>query len=235
MGPSLAAFSPLDGFADQSALPTTDWKYLVSYHPPPGADWFSSGSPTTYNKCERNINYTNYFEQTASSYDYQVLGRAPLPEDPLGYWNVNAGKGYWTWNDSCSNSIVWIDLPTKHGVIVGATVGMDRNWYQGSTLNADSGAHEFMIYNPTDLGSVASGSVEPWEIQATTRWMHEFPNVSYPLYSNNGTSGPNQGCLQWGRLAGMAYEPTQSRLYCCTKLNYGGSITEPLVHVYEVA
>ena len=48
--------------------------------------------------------------------------------------------------------------------------GPGNVYYQASDRHAQSGAFEWMVYNPADLAAVASGAKQQWQIQPEYEW-----------------------------------------------------------------
>jgi hypothetical protein len=122
-----------------------------------------------------------------------------------GDWNPEDGTGYWTWSDVIFQGGAWIDLHDRHGVLFFATLGNGRVWYENSDRNAERGSHALFIYAPLDLGKVASGVKEQWQIQPVYRRNWEFPGMRYPL---EGFRGNPQKMI-----FGVSYDSIDKKLY----------------------
>lgn len=96
-------------------------------------------------------------------------------------WNPQSGVGYWTWADWLWQGAVWIDTPQRHGLLFFPTLAGGRTWYETSTLHAERASHQWWVYDPADLGRVASGTAQRWQIQAAKRWPVRYPGQPSPL------------------------------------------------------
>ncbi len=93
-------------------------------------------------------------------------------------WNPKAGTGYWSWTDWVWQGAVWVDTPEVHGLLVLPTLGNGRTWYETSTLHAERASHWWYVYDPNDLGAVARGTRQTWQVQAKNTWRADYPNVA---------------------------------------------------------
>jgi hypothetical protein len=128
--------------------------------------------------------------------------------------NPSGGIGYNTWVDIIWQDAVWIDTPTKTGVLLCHVEGNGRVWYQTSTGHAERGSHWFRVYDPADLADVVHGVKQPWAIQPRNTWAFNFPaQFTYPLptWQDEPTYLVN----------GVCYDPTTSRLYVSIRFAYG--------------
>ena len=109
-------------------------------------------------------------------------------------WTPANGTGYWTDSDLIGQGGTWIDTPTMQGVLFIAKVGQGDVWYQDSDRHAQSGAFEWMVYNPADLAAVATGAKQQWQIQPEYEWT----TPALPLTDGdvNGFAGSGQHGLR---------------------------------------
>ncbi len=143
-------------------------------------------------------------------------------------WVIKNGIGYWTWSDWASQFGVWIDTPTKSGLLMAPLLSTGRCYYQTSTIKASGAAHWWYIYDPADLGAVAKGSKKSWEIQAAERAPVSYPGVSYPI-------DPWQDLPPY-MVSGVAFDQTTLRLYIAIRFGGpGGSYGTTAVHAYSVS
>ena len=145
-----------------------------------------------------------------------------------GGWNPANGTGYLTWSDSIFDGGAWIDTPTMQGVLMIAKVGQGNVWYQASDRHAQSGAFEWMVYNPADLAAVASGAKQQWQIQPEYEWT----TPALPLgESQAGYSGDGVQNVE-----GVAFDPTSNRLYVLESAaaNFNGFESWPEIYVFQV-
>jgi hypothetical protein len=142
-------------------------------------------------------------------------------------WNPKNGIGYWSWSDWIWQGAVWIDLPDKHGVVYFPTLGRGRTWYENATLNAERAFHAFYVYNPNDLGRVATGSVSQWKIQPANTWDVFFDNINYPMAG--WRDEPNH------MITGATFDQASRTLYVAVRFAYGtGSAGQHMVYGYRV-
>jgi hypothetical protein len=145
-------------------------------------------------------------------------------------WNPKDGKGYWTWTDWLAQGGTWIDTPTKSGVVFFPTMSNGRTWYETSTLHAERVSHSWFVYAPSDLGLVASGSKQEWQVQPTSFWSVQYPGFTYPLAG--WADYPDK------MVAGSTYDETTKTLYVAVK--FGRMRPWPqsnpaIVHAYRVS
>lgn len=149
-------------------------------------------------------------------------------------WVNRNGIGYWTWSDWSSQFGVWIDTPTKSGLLFAPIMSKGRCWYGLSdptpiaTIEAADAAHWWYIYNPADLGAVAKGSKKSWEIQAVERAAVSYPGVNYPI-------GRWQDLPPY-MVTGVAFDQAASRVYISIRFGGpGGSYGTTAIHAYSVS
>jgi hypothetical protein len=112
------------------------------------------------------------------------------------------GKAFWG-NDYLAQSGVWIKTPSKEGILFLGTFTTGRAWYWGSTVNADSYKHSWLIYSRNQFASVAGGTSQD-QIQPA-KYVVQFPGLTYPLPKGSGL--PRYACT------GMAYDAVNQNLY----------------------
>lgn len=199
-GPSLHAFDPA-AMTAATHLGSVDSTALVAYP-------FTSNPPAPPDRCHRDSDYRTEFDG----------------------WHARGGTGYWTWSDTLWQSGAWIDLPDVHGFVVFPTMGNGRVWYESSDLHAERGAHWAMVYDPDDLGRVATGAAKRWEIQPTHQWRMHHPGMEPTLAGWSGV--PSHVVI------GTSFDPATRRLMVALRHGAQRSAdTFPVsaVHVYEVA
>jgi hypothetical protein len=202
LGPALAAINPPDPTvnADDSSLDNVP---LIGY------------PYTAPARGERDPNYTSFYDG------------GTYPTTP-GAWNPSNGTGYWTWSDIIFGAGTWIDTPQLGGVLFIAKVGQGNVWYQNSDRHAQSGAFEWMVYDPKDLAAVASGAEQQWQIQPKYEWT----TSTLPLGPTDQSGWSGDGFSQVG---GVTFDPTTDRLYVLVNGAWqGGTEWYPEVYVYQV-
>jgi hypothetical protein len=199
-GPALAAVAPPDPTVnpDDSALANVP---LLGY-------------PDGTSRAQRDPNYTSYYDN------------GTYPTTP-GAWNPSGGTGYWTWSDIVGGA-TWIDTPNMQGVLFIAKVGQGNVWYQNSDRHAQSGAFEWMVYDPNDLAAVASGAKQQWQIQPKYEWT--TPTLPIGPLDQGGWSGDGNS-----QIGGVTFDPTTNRLYILVEGAWQGGVeTYPEVYAYQV-
>jgi PKD repeat protein len=157
-----------------------------------------------------------------SFYDGGVYPTTP------GQWNSSNGVGYWTWSDVIYGGATWIDLPGLGGVLYIARVGRGNVWYEGSTLHADRGAFEWMVYDPKDLAKVATGALEQWQVQPKYEWVTD----TLPLGPLDQSGWSGDGTSQVG---GVTFDPSTNRLFVLVNSVWPDGVEwYPEVYVYQV-
>jgi hypothetical protein len=165
----------------------------------------------------RDPNYTSYYDG----------GVYPTT---LGPWNPQGGVGYWTASDIVFGTGTWIDLPGgKQGVLFIAKVGQGNVWYQASDRHAQSGAFEWLVYNPKDLAAVANGLKQQWQIQPQYAWTSS--TLPLPALDAGGWTGDGNN-----QVGGIAFDPSTNRLYVLVTAaaGYNGFEAWPEIYVYQV-
>src|SRR5262249_16193993 len=142
------------------------------------------GSP---DRCHRDTDYVNQFDG----------------------WNPRGGVGYWDWTDWLWQGGVWVDLPTKHGVVFLPTLGNGNTYYANSTLHAERASHACFIYDPTSVAVVALGKKQPYEIQPSQRALVQYPGLTYPL--------PGWSDEPANMVIGTTYDPTAQMIYVAVR------------------
>jgi hypothetical protein len=195
---------------DDSALPNVP---LLGY---------PAGAP---GRGQRDPNYNSYYEGVDPN-SGPVTPDQPYPAS----WNPAGGTGYWTWSDLIYGAGTWIDLPGgKQGVLFIAKVGQGNVYYQHSDIRSQTGAFEWLVYNPADLAAVASGLKQQWQIEPEYQWVSSTLPLS-PLdvsgWSGNGVS----------QVGGITFDPSTNRLYVLVNnvANWNGSEAWPLIYVYQM-
>lgn len=208
-GPSLHALAdPLDASAGQQQTCTP----LVNY--------YNQGGQLPGRKAIRNANYFNGVDPQGGANNGPVS------------WDINpvSGQGYWTCGDWIWGAGCWVDTPTKSGMVFFPR--MISGTYSYWTLNQDAigsvkwaGTEcEIWIYDPADLGAVATGQKNAWQIDATKQ------AFTVPLWRKES------------RPTGCVFDPVDSVLYLMVQSNIQGSGglqdpagTYPMVHAYQVS
>ena len=191
-GPATCAIDPPTA-APRAGIP---WTPLVGYP--------AQGNPpyTTPDRCHRaDLNYV----------------------DDHDHWNPRNGIGYFGWSDGGNGAAfgfpcVWIDTPTKSGLLYFTLMGNGRQYYNCSRLIVEQGHHAWVAYDPSDLGAVAQGQKLQWQIQPYGYWNWPYPGVTYPI-NRNVAPDPSTGCgndkIQ--SVDGATFDPSTRRLYVAVR------------------
>jgi PKD repeat protein len=201
-GPALAAIAPPDPTTDpdDSSLPNIP---LIGY---------PNGAP---DRAHTDTDYTSYYDS------------GTYPTTP-GQWNPANGTGYWSWSDLIYGAGTWIDTPNGQGVLFIAKVGQGNVWYQTSDRHSQSGAFEWMVYNPADLAAVASGAKQQWQIQPEYEWT----DSTLPLGNLDQSGWEGDGASQVG---GITFDPTTNRLYVLVNAVWQNGVEwYPEMYVYQL-
>jgi hypothetical protein len=198
MGPALTAFDPSLLASTASGAPVANTP-LVNYP-------FVTAAYGPPDRCHRDTDYTTEFDG----------------------WNPQNSIGYWSWTDTIWQSAVWIDTPSKTGLVYFPTFGNGRTWYENSDLHAERGSHAWLVYDPADLASVAKGAVKSWQIQPTNVWQVQYPFSPYPVAGWSGEP--------WRMVVGASFDQSTNRLYICVRFNVSvGGSTPQVVYAYQVS
>jgi HYR domain len=148
--------------------------------------------------------------------------------------NPANGAGFNTWVDDMWQGAVWIDTPTKTGILVTHVEGNGQVWYQNSTTHAERGSHWMRVYSPDDFARVLAGSANPWGIQPRASWAVQFPGAfTYPL--------PSWQDEPAYLVTGAAYDSATQRLYVAVRFAAGPSINQvtpqntTAIYVFQVS
>lgn len=142
--------------------------------------------------------------------DYYRSPRGPIgwDTDPIG------GRGYWTAADTIEGAAVWIDTPTKHGILFFPTSGQGEICYCSSAIIAERFSSWWYIYRPRQLGRVAQGLAQP------SLTPHAMTQVTYPAGM---------------RVTGAVFDEQEQILYLYVYQAYKDSVEfYPLVYAYKL-
>lgn len=136
--------------------------------------------------------------------------------------NPKNGVGYWTWADNNFGGGIWLDLPTKQGVLFFPQWGTGDICYKcysdcgGVCASGYEGA--WYVYDPKDLAAVALGKEKPWQPKPTFWVMPQYP-------------------LGGAQVTGVAFDDQTDNLYLYVYQSYNCSQIAgcfPLVYAYHV-
>lgn len=188
MGPAGACFDPPDASVTKGAIANTA---LLGYP-------YSSSTVTHTAAAERDADYT------------QTFG--------WGWWpkHVPADPGFWVPGDSLWQGCAYVDTGAVSGLLCVPMLHNGCVWYgdnaipqkppecsttpgKAAALNSTRARHWVYIYDPRDLGAVATGQKAQNAIQAAQRVPLDLPGVPQPL-----TGWPNIPRM----VTGVSFEPT---------------------------
>jgi hypothetical protein len=131
--------------------------------------------------------------------------------------NPRGNVGYWGAMDETFGAGIWIDLPDKHGLLIGSNMGHGRVWYEMSDRHSERLEGWWWIYNPAELAEVATRRRNPWDCTPN------FWKVSYqPKPHRIKTSG---FCFD---------QATRTLFVLCPFSYFDGPEAYPLVHGYRI-
>lgn len=197
-----------------------------------GGDWYAAGAPSTFDRGIRvDTNILNYLQDPNYPPNPQGFPAGYGPPSPQSQWLSPApdGLGRWSWNDTVHNTGCWIDLPTKHGFLLMASLGCGKNYYSGSTTYCDSVEYEMQFYDPYQIGDVAlknnvwlpNGTVGP-----RPSWFVRPGNVAEYAFGSMGYGVVGDGVDD--RLHGMVFDPVSGHLFLIGSANFGGTYTSSI-------
>jgi len=165
-----------------------------------------------------------------------------------GIWNTLNGVGYWTWVDLFEAAGVWIDLPTKHGMLFAPALATGDVWYESSDTRYTGLKHYWTMYDPMKFVPVATGTFDKTKAAAVTPAWHQdvqYPFNRYPLcpWKVGDPTDINHVCggtPYYQVPKGMAFDPVESRLYILmahpgSPWYYAGGYDDMVVYVYQVS
>ena len=122
----------------------------------------------------------------------------------------------------------WIDTPSLGGVLFIAKMGRGNVWYENSDLHAQSGAYEWIVYDPRDLAAVAGGKKKQWQIQPKNEWTDD----TLPLAEEDRKGWSGVGV---GQVNGATFDPKAGCLYVLATGVWKGEVESyPVLYVYRV-
>ncbi len=213
MGPAFACFDPPAPSVTSGALPN---RALLGYP-------YSASTTTHTPAAERDSDYT------------QTVG--------WGWWpkHVTSGPGYWVPGDSLWQGCAYVDTGAVSGLVCIPMLHNGCVWYgsnaspptlpecsatpgKAAALNSQRARHWVYIYDPRDLGAVATGQKAQNAIQAVQRVPLDLPGVPQPLVGWPGI--PRM-------VTGVSFEPT-SGLFAVMIRNVSIAGGRPTIVWYQV-
>lgn len=139
-----------------------------------------------------------------------------------GWWptNVTTGLGYWNPGDWLYQGCEWVDTPAVSGMVCFPELQEGCNWYgsnanppvppvcnalpgKAASLNSNYQQPWVVIYDPSDLGAVATGQKAQSSIQPVSQTPLTLPGITMPF-----PGLPNQNFL----ITGVSFEPSKQLL-----------------------
>jgi hypothetical protein len=220
-GPGLIAMT-LPALASTSAVPIGT--NLMAYNSTLAA------TPEEY-YCKREPDYSEYIESDSIV--------AP-----------SGGQGYWALSMDAVGAYVWVETPTKHGIVVLGRRASGRLWYGSpdpdgdgdpfDSLQSESGFHaEFWgasgwVFDPEDLKQVAQGQMQPYDVEFQSRfnWKALWPNIP----DDPGNPPGPVFHAPAGAVHGGAYDPLTQQIFWMLPLTYKPGFTRnPTIQVWSVS
>jgi hypothetical protein len=209
MGPTMYSIPDPSSYANHTEVPASAFKTIMDSFGAPATDWYSNGTPSSFDRGSRLTLPINYFDGG----DTRPNGTCPTcnastPSLPLAagaQWLSPSPDGYgrWVWGDSNYNTGMWIDTPTRKGFVTVASLGGGKTWYCASTLCYESRKFEMHIFDPAHLGEAARGQRPVWNVKPT--YMQELT-----LPGLGGTTKGNGSLLN---VSGATFDSTTKRMY----------------------
>lgn len=170
--------------------------------------------------------YTNPLRGPRADVDYWV--------DPNndGQWDPLNGQGYYGLADVGWQTCVWVDSPTKRGVVWFHRLGNGRQWYEGSDVQTERGSYWVTIYDPlTAFAPVALGQAATYSPMPSTQFQIQLP---FRTYDSNGqfAGWSNQG--PGTIIRGVTYDSVTQSLYVAVQNPTGATLTGLVVHEYQL-
>jgi hypothetical protein len=168
----------------------------------------------------------NQREHRAGDYDLTPES-AVVPPDELIDWGYPPVDGVGTmFASNIRGNPAWIQNDILDGLCFIVRRGTGDIWYKkfgfGQTENfAFAWKDAFYAYDPADLASVASGSVNPYDIHATYTDF-DLPSTFNPIYPTGGAP------------RAMQYDPTSNLLYMLHQSVVGEFDPQNVIAVYSV-
>jgi hypothetical protein len=186
-------------------------------------DWYSSGTPSSFDRGQRLTNPINYYDGGDSR---QNPSTAPtVPPLPGAAWLSPApdGKGRFVWGDTYFNTGMWISGP-RSGFVAVASLCQGKCYYATSTLVSDARVAEIHVFSEAMLGAAVQGSVKPWNVQPAT-----FKTLSLPGMGSIGLEGNQEP----GNIGGAVYDPATHHMYLIC-YGCGQTIYYGRIYVFDV-
>lgn len=135
-------------------------------------------------------------------------------------------RGYWAPGDTVEGAAVWIDEPSRHGLLYFAELNTGRIAYEFGGLQADGHRPYWYVYDPKDLAEVASGRREPWQVGPADVTPVEYPATGESQDASTGAAR---------RVAGAAYDRASHTLFVEVLNGFQGDGEQfPLIHAYRL-
>jgi hypothetical protein len=195
--------------------------------------------------------YPNFYCKREPDYDPSLKASTQFATPSGGSsGGTGAGTGYWASSLDAVGAYVWIETPTKQGIIVMGRRGSGYVWYGspteflasngvqdgGGSDMAGNGPHAqtytpaLWIFDPEDLKAAAQGTKHPWDVTFKTRsnWKTLFPNM------------PARGAGFWtpaGAINASAYDPSVQQFAWLLPLTYNPDdyTRNPTIQVFSIS
>ena len=103
------------------------------------------------------------FEKRPPTYNYR-------PDTWLTTFPPEGEIGYATGGDQIRDSLVWVDLPDKHGIIALPDLGEIDIQYINGAINTTQQQTYWFVYDPAEIAESAEGTRNPRHVYAKSWW-----------------------------------------------------------------
>jgi hypothetical protein len=194
--------------------------------------------------------YPNFYCKREPDYDPSLALSTQFATPSGGSsGGTGSGTGYWPSSLDATGCYVWIETPTKQGVLVMGRRGRGYVWYGSPTeylaskgvqdISSDMGGNgphaqyydpQLWIFDPEDLKAAAQGTKHPWDVTFKTRanWKTLFPNM------------PARDAGFWtpaGAVNASAYDPSVQQFAWLLPLTYNPAdyTRNPTIQVFSIS
>lgn len=155
-------------------VPSSDFKILADHRSGVSNSDYSGSTPRAWDRGWKLAATKNFFDSPSNTPANGTLTNAQV----VAFYDANAvasdatwknpgpdGKSRMDWADSYFASGTWIDGPSKQGLVAVASTNEQWGGYVNSTTGGKTGGAEIHCFDPADLGAVAQGTKQPWNVQ----------------------------------------------------------------------
>jgi hypothetical protein len=128
------------------------------------------------------------------------------------------GTGFYTAADTVEGAAIWLETPTKQGLVYFPRLGHGRIGYDEGSITWQRQKQWWTIYHPKDLVSVTEGRTQAWEVAPASSFEADFalPHLD-------------------SRITGAAFDTQEQILYVYVYQVYKDGVElYPLIRAYKV-